>query len=113
MNRKLLQRLLDKWSEGRITVVMAEDGQQAVDACIKHHAKVLLTDIHMPVKSGIEAARELRALPEFASLPMLCISADAMTDLEDSSRDLFTDFIAKPFNLDKLRNTLQEYLRKR
>jgi CheY-like chemotaxis protein len=110
MNRKLLQRLLEKWSEGRITLVMAEDGQEAIDACLKHNAKVLVTDIHMPNKTGIEAARELRAMPAFATLPIVCISADAMTDFDDSTRKLFTDFITKPFNLEKLRNTIRELL---
>ncbi len=49
---------------------------QAIDRCVLERPDLLLLDIHMPVKNGIEAARDLRSMPEFARLPIVAISAD-------------------------------------
>ena len=50
--------------------------RQAIDCCIRVRPDLLLIDIHMPVKDGMEAARDLRAMPQFERLPIVAISAD-------------------------------------
>lgn len=50
--------------------------RQAIDCCLRVRPDLLLLDIHMPVKDGMEAACELRAMPQFERLPIVAISAD-------------------------------------
>lgn len=51
-------------AQGFEVVAEAEDGEQAVAACRGEQFDVVLMDVRMPVLNGIEACRQIRALPE-------------------------------------------------
>ena len=97
------------------TVVLAADGLQALNL-VKQKAQkfdCILLDIQMPVMDGLEATRHIRALPEFAKLPIIAITANAMK--EDRMHCLavgMNDFIAKPFSPDLLYATLLRWIDK-
>ena len=70
---------------------------------------LMLTDIEMPGRSGIELARELTAL--CPSLPVLIVSGSLIsTDLEREMQDRCWKFVGKPFRLPALVDTLQSLL---
>jgi CheY-like chemotaxis protein len=59
------------------TVSQAEDGQDGIEMARALHPDVIVMDIQMPRKTGLEAVRELRTDPQFAHKPILAITAYA------------------------------------
>lgn len=66
--------LYEAFTKDGFEVVAAGDGTQAVQQFRDAKPNVLLIDILLPIKNGIEALREIRALPEGVSVPALILS---------------------------------------
>lgn len=84
--------------------VVAGDGQQAVDAVVHDDFDLVLMDVQMPVKNGLDATREIRALGDDKSfVKILGLSASATEEeckrCYDAGMD---DFLSKPLNRSKL-----------
>ncbi|MBI2073720.1 MAG: response regulator [Gemmatimonadetes bacterium] len=79
-------------------VDIAENGRQAVDAVIGGTYDVVLMDIQMPELDGLEATREIRALPKGRDLPIIACTAHAMVgERERCLAAGMTGHLAKPF----------------
>lgn len=99
-NRRLLRELLEK---SRIGIREAATAQEALDVVREWRPSLVLMDIRMPAMSGCEAIAELRKTPEFAKLPIIAISANAMANERERLLELgATDFVTKPFVKDEL-----------
>lgn len=57
--RQGLRALLER--EGLVVVAEASDGQEAVRLAAEHHPDVAVLDVSMPVRNGVDAAREIEA----------------------------------------------------
>lgn len=55
--------------------ITSEDGEEALQVCIREKPDVIITDLMLPKLSGIDFIATLRAMPEFAVTPILAISA--------------------------------------
>jgi DNA-binding NarL/FixJ family response regulator len=64
-----LLRILD--AAGHTVVATASDGREAVESYRRHRPDVVMLDVRMPVKGGIEALREIRGVDPAASVVML------------------------------------------
>ncbi|MEL7486182.1 MAG: response regulator [Pseudomonadota bacterium] len=97
VNRLVITSFLDHVD---CKVVFAENGQQAVNQFEKRQIDLILMDIHMPVKDGIEATEEIRALERQRKLLHTPIIAVTAHDDEDHRRRCnavgMDGFIAKP-----------------
>jgi signal transduction histidine kinase len=84
-------------------VIEATDGQQAVDKAAASIPDIILLDMMMPEKDGIQAAREIRAAPATANVPIVLITAhvDEETKL-NALRAGASDFLPKPFSTTEL-----------
>ena len=72
---------------------------------------LVLMDIQMPEMDGLEAARHLRADPRYQDLPIVAMTAHAMSgDRELSLEAGMNDHITKPINLSELFSTLARWL---
>jgi PAS domain S-box-containing protein len=111
-SRKVIEAMLNTLG---LSVVMAENGQQAVDACLRGEAAdLVLMDLHMPVMDGYDAAVRIRrwevenAQPRH---PIIALTADVKD--ENRQRCLavdMDDFLCKPLVVDTLAATLGRYL---
>jgi CheY-like chemotaxis protein len=88
------------------TVVVAEDGQQAVEAAVAAREAgepfdLVLMDMQMPVMTGREAVGKLREL-DF-TIPIIALTADAMVGERDACLEIgCNDFLPKPIDGPKL-----------
>ncbi|MGX7000184.1 ATP-binding protein [Caballeronia sp. KNU42] len=81
----------------------AASGQEALDKAQVKRPSLILTDIVMHEMDGLETMRRLRLLPDFASVPIIAISASPTGGDERRSFSAGADaFVAKPIHLDTL-----------
>ncbi|MCK5572991.1 MAG: response regulator [Bacteroidetes bacterium] len=77
-------------------VLLAENGQEALERLKEHSVDVVVSDIYMPVMDGIKLHRTVRALPQFESLPFLFVSAyDDQHTLDAVKDPRFEGFVRK------------------
>jgi CheY-like chemotaxis protein len=94
-------------------IIRARDGQEAVSAATLHCPDLILMDIQMPRKTGIEAVRELRADPRFAETPILAITAHARSFLPaDILRAGFNQIVFKPFEFTEIETWIERMLQR-
>jgi CheY-like chemotaxis protein len=97
--RELLVEVLEE--ESGYEVIVAANGQAALDQLDQHEVDAVVCDVNMPVMDGFEFVRNVRAKPELHDLPVLMISAAAR--LERVDPDLEVDLmLEKPFELTSL-----------
>jgi two-component system, OmpR family, phosphate regulon response regulator PhoB len=80
-------------------VLEAADGFTALDLARRNPPDVVLLDVRMPRKSGLEVCRELRAGPRTAGVPIIMLTARARPqDIEQAYAAGATDYVVKPFS---------------
>jgi CheY-like chemotaxis protein len=108
MNRDMLsQRLLKAGFE----MVMAVDGEQAIDLARSEAPDLILMDISLPGLDGWEATRRLKAMPETRSIPIIALTAHAMAgDREQSLAAGCNDYDTKPIDFRRLLEKIHGFL---
>ena len=95
LNRDLLEQLLE--SEHRL--VFAEDGLGALERAAESRPDLILMDLSLPRMDGWEATRRLKADPGLAHIPVIALSAHAMSGDEDRARASgCDDYLTKPLD---------------
>jgi PAS domain S-box-containing protein len=96
LNQQVATELL---AEVGIVADVAENGEVAVRKVKDRPYDLVLMDIQMPVMDGLAATREIRRLPEFASLPIIAMTANAMAgDRENYLSAGMSDQVVKPID---------------
>lgn len=91
-------------------VSTASNGQEAVDAARKEHFDLIILDVMMPVKSGIEACTEIRT---FSDVPVIMLTA--LSDDADKLAGFACgadDYVTKPFNILELKARVKALLKR-
>jgi CheY-like chemotaxis protein len=96
----------------KMNVLSATDGNEALRVLNMHpHADLVLMDMMMPEKDGYEAITELRKDSRFRNLPVIAVTAKAMTgDREKCIQAGASDYISKPVDIDQLLSLLRVWL---
>lgn len=90
------------------TVVIAKDGAQGVAAAGAEHPDLILMDLGMPVVDGWEATRRIKAAPATKHIPVIALTANAMTgDREKALAAGCDDFDTKPVEMARLLGKIQ------
>jgi two-component system, cell cycle response regulator DivK len=108
LNRDMLSRRLTRSGH---EVLLAVDGEQALRMAALHHPELILMDMSLPVLSGWEATRRLKADPGLGSIPVIALTAHAMTkDREEALACGCDDYDTKPVELPRLLQKISNLL---
>jgi CheY-like chemotaxis protein len=100
MNSDMLSRRLDRKG---YEVVLAVDGQKAIDLAASEKPDLILMDMSLPVIDGWEATRRLKADPQTKKIPIIALTAHAMPEDERRAREAgCNDYDTKPIELPRL-----------
>ena len=109
VNQKLACRFLER---AGYSAEIAQDGAEGVERVMSERFDVVLMDCQMPVMSGFEASRRIRALPtERAKVPIIAVTASAMA--QDRVKCLeagMDDVLTKPLQYQHLARILDDVL---
>ncbi len=101
VNVELLRRLLERAGFSRIETT--NDSRQALDLYVKFRPDLILLDLHMPFRDGLEVMDELNQIAEASYLPILMLTGD---DTPEAKREALSrgakDFLNKPFHSDEV-----------
>jgi len=108
MNRDMLSRRLQKQG---YEVVLAVDGDEGLAKAQSENPALILMDMSLPGIDGWEATRRLKAAPDTQKIPIIALTAHAMTDDRDKALAAgCDDFDTKPVELPRLLSKMQALL---
>jgi CheY-like chemotaxis protein len=88
-------------------ILLATDGQQAIDLTKLHHPDLILMDIQMPVINGFEAIKQIRLNHDLVDIPIIALTALAMeSDRERCLAAGANEYLSKPIRLKALADTI-------
>jgi two-component system, cell cycle response regulator DivK len=111
-NEKNLKLARDILRHAGFRTVEARTGGDGVSLAAEHIPDLVLMDIRLPDMDGTEAVRRLRADERTAQIPVVALSALAMTgDRERFLEDGFDDYLEKPINVREFGDQIRSRLR--
>jgi CheY-like chemotaxis protein len=98
-----------------LAVLYAENGREGIEVLEQHEdVALVLMDIMMPEMDGYATTEAIRAMPQFAGLPIIALTAKAMKgDREKSLAAGASDHVTKPVDTDHLLGVMEHWLRAR
>jgi len=110
MNRDMLSRRLARRG---YEITLAMDGQEGVVLARSVQPDMILMDMSLPVMSGWEATKVLKDDPQLRSIPVIALTAHAMSaDREKALNAGCDDFDTKPIDLEGLLKKIEALLKK-
>ena len=110
MNRDMLSRRLERKG---YAIVMALDGQQAVDMAASEAPALILMDMSLPIIDGWEATRRIKSNAATKGIPIIALTAHAMQGDELKAKEAgCDDFDTKPVELPRLLEKIEAQLKR-
>ena len=107
-NRRILHDLL---TSAGYEIIIAEDGQEALDVVTRERPNLILMDIQLPLLDGYEVTRRIKADPTLRAIPIIVITSYALSGDEAKAKAAGCDaYVAKPFSPRSLLAKVREYL---
>jgi CheY-like chemotaxis protein len=108
MNRDMLSRRLERRG---FEVCMAVDGREGLAKAVAEQPDLILLDMSLPVMDGWEAARLLKQRPATAAIPIIALTAHAMSgDRERALEVGCNDYDVKPIEFERLLGKIRAQL---
>lgn len=103
----------NRFTRAGFTVLVATDGEQGVAMAAAERPDLILMDLRLPVLDGWEATRRIKAQPETRHIPIIALTAHAMSgDREKALAAGCDDFDTKPVELPRLLEKVRALLPK-
>lgn len=107
VNQELITELLDAWG---FTVLRAGSGLEALSMLERESPDLMLLDLQMPDMDGYKVIRQVRDNPRRRELPVVAVTAYAMTgDREHALESGFDGYLTKPLDFNSLRVEVQKW----
>lgn len=108
MNREMLRRRLERLG---FEIVIAENGKLAIELAESALPDLILMDLSLPIIDGWEATRRIKALPKTQDIPVIALTAHAMTGDRKNALDAGCDeYDTKPIDMVRLRKKIDSLL---
>lgn len=108
MNRDMLSRRLERKGH---QIIIAVDGEQGVAMAQSESPDLILMDMSLPILDGWAATRQLKATPATESIPIIALTAHAMSgDREKCMAAGCDDYDTKPVEFNRLLEKIQALL---
>ena len=109
-NQIVIKGLLSKLNVG--SIVVAEDGERAIEQCLEHEFDLIFMDMQMPVKDGLQATLEIKSLNKNNQTPVIALTANVFEEDRKRCAEVgMCDFLGKPINLSQLEGILIKWAR--
>lgn len=110
-NEDNINLILDYLQTKSYEVIVARNGQEAIDRAKEEKPNLILMDIQMPRVDGLEATRRLRSDPAMSTVPIIAVTALVMPgDRERCLAAGANEYFSKPVNLRRLVQTIDTHL---
>ena len=107
-NRRILRDLL---TSAGFDMIEAGNGEDAITSAQEGRPDLILMDIQLPLLDGYEATRRIKADPDLKSIPIIVVTAYALSGDEEKARLAgCDDYVAKPFSPRQLLAKIKEYV---
>ena len=115
--------LVDDYSTGRRLIkeslkqigfncIEAENGNQAITLIQQTTINLVIADVNMPEKNGIELLKDIRGNDNMKDLPVILTMLEAYDDLIlDGKKNGMSDYLVKPFDVFMLSKTLDKVIK--
>jgi two-component system, cell cycle response regulator DivK len=109
-NGKNMKLVRDVLQATGYSTLEATTGEEAVELALSHAPALVLMDVQLPGIDGLEALRRLRQDEQTASIPVLAVTAQAMSgDRERFLEAGFDGYLSKPIDVAELIQVVQEH----
>jgi CheY-like chemotaxis protein len=111
-NESILRRLVRATlGSGDVQVIEACDGDESLELARRHRPDLVILDVMMPGRTGLDVLGELRRDPDLADTRVIVLTARAQVADRDAALDAGADrFLAKPFSPSELAEVADELL---
>jgi PAS domain S-box-containing protein len=110
MNRYLLRKFIMRTIPSAM-IIDAFDGEQAIQKYTTDKPDIIFMDIQMPVKDGLQATIEIRALETEIQIPIIALTAGALFGERQKCLDVgMNHFLTKPIDLIALKQVINQFL---
>ncbi len=94
------------------TVDDASDGNDGLNKAKASQFDLVISDVNMPNRNGLELTADLRTLPNYKFIPILLLTTESASDKKAEGKKAgATGWIVKPFNPDTLNKTVSKVLK--
>lgn len=105
---EMLSRMLEM---NGYEAISALDGESGLKKAALERPDLILLDIMLPEKSGIEVCKELKSGPRTKNIPVVMVTVKVEEeDVQKGKQAGAVDYVFKPFDPDKLMETIQKYI---
>jgi two-component system, cell cycle response regulator DivK len=109
-NEKNMKLVRDVLQASGYSTFEATTGEQAVELALKHEPALVLMDVQLPGIDGVEALERMRQNERTASIPVLALTAQAMSGDRDRFLEAgFDGYLAKPVDVGALIEAVREH----
>jgi len=111
---ELIRKIIHEVVKDEYELIIADNGEDAIEKAKLHEPELILLDFMMPVKNGFMVCKELRTIKELRK--SIIIMVTALSDKDSERMGLSSgadDFITKPFNPIELRTKIKMMFRLR
>jgi len=107
-NRKIIRDVLRGTD---YEIIEAENGEEALAAIGKQRPDLILMDVQLPIMDGYTATRRIKADPALRSIPVIAVTAYALSGEEKKARAAgCEDYVPKPYSPRQLMAKIRQYM---